>query len=60
MIKRIKPEGWISFMIPVYKKYFRLTRALIGKNISTPGGRSVVGRIPFSNCPANPANLNPI
>ncbi len=59
MIKRIKPEGWTSLIIPVKAKYFKLTRALIGKNISTAGGRSTKGSIPFSNWLANSTNLYP-
>ncbi|WP_459915336.1 hypothetical protein [Desulfocicer niacini] len=50
MIEKITiPDGWMVFIFPVIKKCFRLTRALIGRKASTPGGLSKLGRIPLSS-----------
>jgi len=46
MIKIINPDGCTILIIPVSRKYFRLTRALMGRKASTPGGLLMVTAVP--------------
>jgi hypothetical protein len=58
--KMIKPEGWMGLKIPLTSQYLKLIRELIGRNASIPGGRVIVGRMPFSSWLTKILNCTPI
>jgi len=50
----------MGLTVPENRKCFKLTRALMGRKASTPGGLSKSGIIPFSSRVTKEWNLNPI